>query len=230
MICKQASREVMECCPDRAVYRLPQQTVFNDLTASADSLWDQIDKERKQAITRGERQSFGLLRNTLAFDALYTFISDFCTARHIVKPCRDYLHCIVQQSDTWVVTLADEPVFIDVVMKDHPSRVRLMYRCHNVHADLSKTKRGYANSFLGWHEMLHYQAQGYRIFDWGGIFTNPDSPHYGITLFKRSYGGEVTEEWDMLLAGKLARSCYYVGKCFIARDELAVDEEQLAQV
>ena len=51
-----------------------------------------------------------------------------------------------------------------------------------------------------WQELRHYQAAGYRYYDFGGCELDKAAVDYAITQFKLSFGGDVVSEPMLFLA------------------------------
>jgi hypothetical protein len=93
------------------------------------------------------------------------------------------------------------PVATHVMMRDPPVRAKLLLsgtvdrneeRFHSV--------VGPCNRLLHWQELRHYQAAGYRYYDFGGCELDKAAVDYPITQFKLSFGGEVVSEPTLFLA------------------------------
>ena len=128
-------------------------------------------------------------------------LADFYHQRGLCKPRVDYLRMLWPHSDVWTLRLGEDLVYVDLVLKDLPHRVRATYGCHVSGIQLSNTRRNYANAYLSWREVLHYRAEGVHAFDWGGIITDPHSPSFGVTTYKQAFGGVPAREWTLLLTG-----------------------------
>jgi hypothetical protein len=210
VICKQASADVMQSCKNIALRCEPQHTLISDLTRPTQALWEDIAHFRRQHIQRGERFAPQVDMNAISFEALYGIMLKFYQYRQVTPPTADYLQALLPFSDVWSISSGDVIICMDIIIKDHPSRARLLYGCHNVDAEITNNKRGCANAFLSWKELQYYQRMHYQLYDWGGIFTDPHSPYYGITQYKSSFGGTPAQEWNMVLAGSFWRRCWPV--------------------
>ncbi len=84
------------------------------------------------------------------------------------------------------------------VVDAEESRARLLYSAQ-LQEGYDRALLGRANRWLHFRDMLALQAQGFSLYDWGGI-TEPgsDPQREGINQFKLGFGGEVVQE----------RNCY----------------------
>lgn len=56
---------------------------------------------------------------------------------------------------------------------------------------------GRANRWLHWQSMLRFKAQGFRRYDWGGLFEDESAPgNAGINRFKRDFGGVPVRSYE----------------------------------
>ena len=58
---------------------------------------------------------------------------------------------------------------------------------------------GMLNRRLHLEEILYYKAAGYSEYDFGGIWPDPENPHYPIGQFKLSFGGDTKKLHNFLL-------------------------------
>ncbi len=84
-------------------------------------------------------------------------------------------------------------------IKDHPDRVRLLCSFNDRFADKELQKKsGAFMRYLHWEAIIKYKAEGFVFYDFGGVVLEKDSPIYGITQFKLSFGGALREEYDLI--------------------------------
>jgi hypothetical protein len=55
---------------------------------------------------------------------------------------------------------------------------------------------GRANRYLTWSDILRYQEQGLKCFDFGGWYHGTDPAMLKINEFKRGFGGQVLSEYQ----------------------------------
>jgi len=202
---RQASPEIREACQPHLVHCRPFHTLVSDLTLPEEVVWKRISRSRRYDIRQGQKEPLEYEINQLDPERAYEILTDFYVSRQATPPTPAYFQMLVDRCDIWSVRREGAVVYLDMVMKDFPERVRAMYGCHNVGIALSAALRCRISSALSWRQMRQYKAEGYQLFDWGGVTLDPDSPLYGITTFKRSFGGELREEWDLTIAGALIK-------------------------
>ena len=79
----------------------------------------------------------------------------------------------------------------------------LQYSCSLFRGDADEVRAvtGRANRWLHWQDMLRFKSNGYRRYDWGGLFAAERSPEEaGINAFKLSFGPRVEPAWDRAVA------------------------------
>lgn len=65
--------------------------------------------------------------------------------------------------------------------------------------DAGSAERNYigrANRYLTWYNILRYQEQGLKWFDFGGWHTGNDQQYLNVNEFKRGFGGQVVCEYE----------------------------------
>ena len=55
---------------------------------------------------------------------------------------------------------------------------------------------GRANRYLVWSDILRYQEQGLKLFDFGGWYQGTDQAMLKINEFKSGFGGQVLQEYQ----------------------------------
>jgi len=65
---------------------------------------------------------------------------------------------------------------------------------------------GYANKYLHWIDMCYFKDTGRENYEWGGI-SNKDKPN-GIDKFKMSFGGEVIQLKNCIVANSIKGRIY----------------------
>jgi hypothetical protein len=203
--CMQASDAVRDVLAPHIVDSQPFTTLISDLHESVEQLTGRLDTSRARNIRRGESLPMEMAINQVSRQDAYTLLARFYQERGVRQPDWDYFTLIAQRCDIWSTTLEGRLATIDVVLRDYPDRVRVMYGCHNVACELSGAQRGAIASTVHWKQVLEYKRQGFHWYDWGGIVTDRDSPYYGITKFKLAFGGVERTEWNLTLAGSVVR-------------------------
>ena len=95
-------------------------------------------------------------------------------------------------------------------IKDYPSRVRLLYSFNKrlTHKKLKKLSGAFMR-YLHWYAITQkYKPQNFALYDFGGVDLNKNSPAYGVTKFKLSFGGTVIKEFDYVLVSNRLTACF----------------------
>lgn len=207
----QATSHIKDECNRLVLAAKPFHTLFSDLSLPTDDLKARIDKDTLYEIRRAEALNIEVIVNKLPFEKLMPILRSFHEIKNLPSPAEDYIKTVLPFSDVVTASLDGQIAIIHILMVDAPSRTRLLYSFHDVDADISNKNRGYTNKYLHWWELQHYKDTGLNAYDWGGVILNPESPAYGISKFKRSFGGEQRDEWHMLVGGRLVRSVWNTG-------------------
>ena len=70
---------------------------------------------------------------------------------------------------------------------------------------------GYASKSLVWRSICDAKTKGFAFYDFGGVILDENDPRYGITRFKRSFGGYlVTEENSIVAPNPIVRVGYQI--------------------
>lgn len=131
--------------------------------------------------------------------------NDYIKIRKYSKPLKSWLlqqYIHQQKGDLINIYHNEQLIGGNFYIKDHPDRVRLLYSFNDRFADKEmRRKSGAFMRYLHWHAIKEvYKPQGYRWYDFGGVDLEKDSPLYGITQFKLSFGGTLREEYDYIFA------------------------------
>jgi hypothetical protein len=108
---------------------------------------------------------------------------------------------LLPSHDVFLCRWQGAPVAVHLLMRHPPARARLLLSGTADRGDARfRNIAGPANRLLHWHELLHYKAQGFRVYDFGGCVLDRTSPQFPITPFKLSFGSEVATEPHLYLA------------------------------
>jgi hypothetical protein len=199
--CKQVDADLLGQLASRAVAPRPYHTLVSDLSRSEERLWKGIEHSRRSQILKGEGMAGEVRVNSMSFDEVFTFLTDFARTKKMLPPYAYYIRCLLHHSDTLVITYDGQPAVLHLILRDFPRRAMAIYSAHNVSLELDHATRGLLNAALHWWEMQHYRAEGFADYDWGGVVLDERSPLYGITRFKSRFGGELEHAWDLTLLG-----------------------------
>jgi len=174
-------------------------TVLNDLREPADRIWGKFERFTRQEIRQAEKlgDRVEIISNGPA--ALPDFLSvynAFAASRPGVWALsRRAAGRYASNSDVRVLYLDGQPAVVNMVMRDPQAhRVRGIFSAsRRLEATDKRNARlfGHLNRLLHWRNMLLYQEQGFRTYDWGGV--SPDAAD-GIAKFKCSFGGQLVRE------------------------------------
>ncbi len=199
---RQAHESVMRELAAQATICVPYTTLLTDLSQTAGALWAGVERTRKQKIAQAEKLQVEVRPNPFPQYELITRIIRFHQQRRLSPPTRDFVKAVLSVSDVFSIMLDSQHVILHVIMRDTPARAMAMYSCMLDDGAVNNSVRGSLNSFLHWWEVQHYHAAGYRYYDWGGIVLDPQHSAYGVTRFKREFGGFVQQEWHLAILGR----------------------------
>jgi len=202
---KQASLQVRDAVAGQTVHCAPSYTLINDLTLPEADMWKRLSTSRQKNVRRAEQEAVAMELHGITADEAYDILLRFYRERRQAAPAKGYFQMLLPRCDLWAVRYHDKVLMVVLGLTDHPARVRMMYGCHDIAFPIDNIARGRINSYVFWRLLQHYKTAGYHTFDWGGAFLDPNSPWYGITLFKQQFGGVLQEDWDIILAGGLIR-------------------------
>lgn len=103
-------------------------------------------------------------------------------------------------ADLHTIHMDQDLVAAHLVLRDVPERVRLLLSATaDRNSDRLRRAIGPLNRHLHWRELLFYQEQGVHEYDFGGILIDSADPRYSITQFKKSFGGRVEKQLNLVL-------------------------------
>jgi hypothetical protein len=179
------------------------RTLHIDLTHTPTRLFSALGKSTKNQVNRAEKRD--QLTSTVIAQpadddicAFRDFYNEFARAKGTTL-CRGYqmetMRLLMRQNGLVITRIADahgQPLCYHVYVADG-ARAMLLYSASHFRRieDQAERKRlGRANRLLHWRDILFFQAQGYAIYDFGGLTDDPR-----IAEFKRSFGGDEVAEY-----------------------------------
>lgn len=197
-------------------------TTVLDLSQSQDKLWQGCESKscryeiRKisKMVDQGERI---VIKENQDIDNFVTVANGYIKAKKYSKPLKKWLlgYYIKNGMGTLLtVYFNNSLVGGNFYINDYPQRTRLLYSFNNRFSDESIIKlSGAFMRYLHWHAIIQiFKQRGYEIYDMGGVVLDKDSPIYGITKFKLSFGGTIREEVDSIFVSnsivKFLYNCY----------------------
>jgi len=210
VVCKQANEAVREAVQDRAILVREFHTLLSDLTQPIDVLWQHIGENRRRCIKKIDSANacdcgFEIHLNQLSTAEFYEYYSTFSRLKGFCKPCYRSLDALLKRCNIVHATYHGECCAISTSLCDGTSRARGMHFINNFAPSITGQTRTCISSALLWWEIQYYKAKGVKLYDYGGIFTDPSAPVYGITTYKESFGGKRHQEWDVVLTGSLIK-------------------------
>lgn len=87
-------------------------------------------------------------------------------------------------------------------------RMRAWVNGSNLNISLRKCL-GYAGKAMFWQSICDAKNMGLKLFDFGGIVLDKDDPRYGITLYKKYFGGSLlTQRNTLVIPDPFIRNLY----------------------
>jgi hypothetical protein len=204
ILCKQSSTATKDQLAHVATKIVPYYTLLTDLSLAEESLWESIARSRRLKISQAEKMNIEIRVNPYPTEHSYARVKRFHLAKGLPAPEWAFFKSLARQCDTFTIALHGEEALLHMVVKDTPARAMVMYSCV-LNDHLSNSERGALNSYLHWWEVKHYRDLRYQQYDWGGVVIDKSSPLYSITRFKREFGGELAQEWHLVVLGSWLR-------------------------
>jgi hypothetical protein len=180
----------------------PFWTPLVDLSLSEDVLWQQLDRTScRQEISRARKLETTILHNEEMESARLLINESIRRLGYRTELGPAQWQELFPRHEVFLCKWQGTPVAADVILPDHPRRVRPVLRGTVDRGDPRYHKVvGPLNRLMHWAEFQHYKAKGFRYYDFGGCDLDKNSPTYPITQFKLSFGCEVVEEPILFLA------------------------------
>ncbi len=190
-----------------------QQSIFNttviDLTQSEEEIWKAFDpkscryeiRKIQKMVDKGE--DVKIKENTDM--ARYIEIANcYIQVKKYSKPLKSWLLKKYMEKgcgDLINIYYNGKLMGGNFYIKDGLSRVRLLYSFNDRFSDKALQKlSGAFMRYLHWRAMIErYKRKRFRWYDMGGVSLDKNSPTYGITQFKQSFGGSLLREFDYVL-------------------------------
>jgi lipid II:glycine glycyltransferase (peptidoglycan interpeptide bridge formation enzyme) len=216
---KQADKNLSEKFSEYTVKVEPFYTTIIDLSIDEATLWSKLDKKStRYEIKKAEKMGVEISLNVQLDDA-YELINQFMINRRLrgAIPYEKW-QSILKYADVWCGIYNGNLYVAHVLLKDDMDRVRLLWSATRDRSSTEVKKIiGAINRYMHWREILYYKNIGVRIYDFGGVNLDKKSPTYTITQFKLSFGGDIIEEYDILLTSNAILRVLFKSKDFIHR-------------
>jgi hypothetical protein len=182
--------------------RQPFETPLIDLARAEEDLWQGLEaKSCRYEVRKAQKMACMVSRNEEVEAARLLINESIRRLGYRAELGAEEWQALLPDHDIFLCRWQGMPVAAHVILRDRPGRARLLLSGGADRSDERlRSAVGPGNRFLHWSELLHYKAEGYRFYDFGGCDLNQESPHYRNTQFKLSFGGEVVEEPIVYLA------------------------------
>jgi hypothetical protein len=220
------SSTALERAP-RVVRHQRTATVCVNLSPPPDELFKRIAKNGRYDIRQAEKMGDRLRIACNEPGSSDEFLELFNSFARVHRQVRTITSAVLRRyqdySDTFLGYCDERLICGHLMLRDtNLGRARLLMSANRRLEDRETARLcGIANRFLHWHEIRCYRAEGFEVYDFGGI---RDDHNDGITQFKMSFGGEVKSEHTYWCAGSpwLGRTALRVLDAIRARRVAAV--------
>lgn len=199
-----------------------QYTIYTNLSIPEEELKNNISKNFRYEIRRAQRENIEIcfLKGTEVFEDKNTLIQfeEIYNSMFLQKQMRRRLNMkyvkAALEADEMILSRAvdsntGETLIYHAYVVDNRNAL-LLYSASRLWTDKNLGNLiGYANKYLHWRDMCYMKEAGRENFEWGGI-SSKDNPN-GIDKFKLSFGGEVIQLKNCILANSLKGSLYVKG-------------------
>ena len=163
-----------------------------DLTMSAEELWKNLKKDKKQAVRKAERQSLQIIEATdrKEIPIFYSMVEDRYAKRK--NPLEDISNFNAVFD---ILVFGNKAKFFFAKLDDNYIATRLvLLHAGTIYAWYSGSDSEYLryhpNDFITWHILKWGSENGFHTFDFGGG-GSPNEISAGWVEFKRRFGGVV---------------------------------------
>lgn len=173
------------------------------LTKSLDEIYAKFDRKS----CRYEIRKVDKIKNRVRIETnndvklAYDMLIDFIKKKQYTRPVKfKIFKTHAKYSDIFIGYLDGEPIVMHMLLRDPPERVRLLHSAsRRFENEFFAKYTAPLSRYMHWYEIQKYKKEGFKIYDFGGIDLNPDSPRYGITKFKLSFGGAIITEYNHII-------------------------------
>lgn len=179
-------------------------TVCIDLSRPLDELFKGIAKNGRYDIRQAEKMGDRLRISCNEPGSGDEFLELFNSFARVHRQVRAITSAVLQRyqdySDIFLGYYDGRLICGHLMLRDtNLGRARLLMSANRRLEDRETARVcGIANRFLHWYEIRSYRAEGFEVYDLGGIREDRND---GITQFKMSFGGEVRSEHTYWCAG-----------------------------
>jgi len=177
-----------------------------DLTQRAGRLWEQLDKNTAYKIRRGRDRDQIICeccdpRNPAVLDRFEEMYNPFAATKGLSRLDRAQIDSMAAAGvlDLSVAKDSNGDVLVYHANYRAPRRATQMHspsQYWKLPGSAARNRIGRANRYLIWNDILRYQEQGLRCFDFGGWYAGTTDPALlKINEFKKGFGGQVVREY-----------------------------------
>lgn len=202
LICRQRSQ------PWRDGHNREFMTLLIDLTQEETTLLDAFGKDNRYKIRRAHTRDGGtvtFIENPVhELDAFSKFYDQFAASKNLTPVNRQWLRAAASGGHLCLTRAAqagETRVWHGYVVSS--DRARLIFSASLYRGATSDVQAtiGRVNAWLHWQDMLEFKRRGYRLYDFGGLFSDESSSAaQGINRFKQQFGGIRACNFDCTVA------------------------------
>lgn len=202
-------QHTMDLPPEYVVYSESINTLLFDLSQDRDVLYKNVAKNSRYEIERALREGIIVTRYENWSDEVALFLE-----RHAAFHKQKHYGEAVKQSQLnghkWLLYEAEQAgVWLSyMLLTRDEERIRMWVFINNLEFD-KRALIGFASRRLVWQSICDAQDMGLRFYDIGGVVLDEQDSRYGVTKFKKSFGGNlVTEQNSLVITNPLVRAAY----------------------
>lgn len=192
LVFKQCGTEVVD--PKLFTSKQEFTTLHIDLTKSTQEIRSKFGKHCRRDIKQGEKLNLDYEINKNADDFIVLLNELIEAKKHTKKITLQEYQLYIPHGDIFTVTEDDNLLCGHFYLKDK-TRCRLFWSASKRMTKGLEKKVGLINRWLHWQAIQHYKAEGLKVYDFGGLNLDENSPAYGITKFKMSFGHSIVKEY-----------------------------------
>ena len=185
-------------------------TLFLDLARAEEQILARFSKTVRNEIGRAEREHVEIARvaDTASAGPFVERHREFAARKHLGKSISQKQLQSSEQNWRLYTAKLGEVWLADLLLLSDEKRLRQWIAISNLdHA--SRPLIGYASKSLVWRSIQEARGEGFEIYDFGGIIKEESDPRYGITMYKKAFGGyEVEESNALVIPNQLFRKAY----------------------
>lgn len=199
----------MELPSEYVVHSELFNTLVFDLSLDREVLYKKIAKNCRYEIERALREGIAVSRYENCGDEVDLFLERHA-AFHEQKHYGEAVKKSQFEGHRWSLYKAErEETWLSyLLLTRDKERTRMWVFINNLDYD-SRAFVGFASRRLIWQSICDAQDMGLRLYDFGGVVLDEHDSRYGVTIFKRFFGGDpLTEKNALVITHPLIRAAY----------------------